>query len=128
MARDQLTLALALPAPTYARDDFVVAAGNRTIEARGTYFDVDRLADGTTVTLIQGRVRVAKVDKRNRIGGRCCLCARTSHRRRRIRPPCTDENLRLLAFYDGDPGTGQNTRVTHRLKQIKNHCKTVVRQ
>jgi chromosomal replication initiation ATPase DnaA len=29
MAVDQLTLALALPAPTYAREDFVVAAGNR---------------------------------------------------------------------------------------------------
>src|SRR5205085_3032350 len=29
MAIDQLTLALALPAPTYAREDFVVAAGNR---------------------------------------------------------------------------------------------------
>ncbi len=28
MADDQLTLALALPAPTYARDDFVVAVGN----------------------------------------------------------------------------------------------------
>ncbi len=29
MAVDQLTLALALPAPTYAREDFVVADGNR---------------------------------------------------------------------------------------------------
>ena len=48
---------------------FEVAAGNATVRAIGTQFDVDRRTTSTTVTVVEGRVAVFTANDRTQSGG-----------------------------------------------------------